>query len=484
LGRALDLGIDEQRFAEAVVSALLVADLDEVAVAGAKRGLAAWPQSVVLRVVLAQCSFAEGRLEDAIDVLPDALIGKDPSALAVRVRAKIGSGDLDGARRDLDSVENAALPELAVARSLLKLATGEAVAAPELPSVRADVALVQATAARLRGDAAKAVSILEPIVRGALGADRTSVRLELARAYRDSANYASARAAYADLMTLSNPAVRLEMAQMLLDDRDPKGAREHIEALLRDVGDKATAAMLIEAMRIRTLTGSAALAEKLAPKAAAAGAPPWLLQREDARIARRRGAFSKAAVALSKALDGSRSDIDTVLLACDVIADASPAFAAKVTKAVDERLAGMPDQFVALGKLAISRKDSAKAAEFFDKAAQRFKEKAASARRTAQVSFGAGALAVERGEWVMAKLKLSAAIELDPSLIDAYLYQAIALARTNAVKQAVSLLKTAAEYNPESIVVWQALAQRAAEVGDRKTAAAAAKQAQDLAKQN
>jgi tetratricopeptide (TPR) repeat protein len=480
LGRALDQGIDEQRFAEAVVSSMLAADLPDVAISGAKRGLVAWPQSVALRVVLAQSSFAEGRMDEAIDVLPDALIGKDPAAIAVRSRAKISIGDRDGAKRDLDQISAMASIELTVARSLLNLAFGTAVPQVGGDNPRPDRALVRAVAARMRKDAIKAVGILEPIARGAMGSERYTVRLELARSYRDAANYASARAAYADLSSLANPTVRLETAQLLLEDRDPKGAREHIEALLRDLGDKATGVQLIEAMRMRTLTGAAGLAEALAPRAAAAGAPPWMLQREAARIARRREEFAKATTAIGKALDGSGDDIDTILLASDLVGGAPAPFVTKVTKAVETRLLDVPDRFVAQGKLAIARDDRAKAAEFFDKAAQRFKESPASARRMAQVSFGAGALAAGRAEWVMAKLKLGAAIELDPSLIDAYLYQAAALARTNARKQAVALLKIASQFNPESLTVWEVLQRQATEAGDQQTAAEAAKRAQSV----
>lgn len=479
IGRALDLSVDEQRLAEASVEALLAADLPDVAVAGAKRGLAAWPQSMVMRTALAQGAFADGRMNEVIEALPDLLIGKDPMALTVRARAKISLGDLEGARKDLEVVAGATSPELTVARSLLKLASGETLpAAPASP--RPDFALVAATAARLRGEPAKAVALLEPLVRAPMGAERYTIRLELARAYRDVANYSSARAAYADLAALNNPTVRLEGAQLLLDDRDPKGAREHIEALLRDLGDKAPAAVLIEAMRIRTLTGAAAAAEQLADKAFKAGAPPWMLNREAARIARRRDDFSAAVAALNKALDGSKGDIDTILLACDLVDGAPEAFVAKVTKAVEERLVGLPDQLVAQGKLAVARDDRARAAELFTKAAQRFMEKPAAARRVAQASYSAGALAVSREDWVTAKLKLEAALELDPSLVDAYLYQSVALASSGALKQAIARLKVASEYSPESAQVWELLSNRATEAGDRKTAAEAAARAKEL----
>ena len=483
IGRSLDLDIDEQRLAEATVTALVAADLSDVAVAGAKRGLGFWPQSMVLRTALAQGSFADGRLSEVIEALPDALIGKDPLALAIRARARIAAGDLESARRDLDTATAATSPELTVARSLLKLASGEQLPAQPAGAAgptRPDLALVAATAARMRGEPAAAVALLEPLVRMPLGAERTTIRLELARAYRDVANYPGARAAYAELSAGKNPAVRLEAAQLLLEDRDPKGAREHIEALLRDVGDKVTGAALVEAMRIRTLTGGAVAAEALADKAFKAGAPPWMLQREAARIAIRRGDLAGALTAVTKALDGSKADIDTLYLACDLVEGAPEAFVAKVTKAVDERLTGLPDQLIAQGKLAIGRGDRDKATELFGKAAQEFMKKPASARRVAQASFGVGALAASRGDWVSAKLKLETALELDPSLVDAYLYQAEALASSGSLKQAITRLKVASEYNPEALVVWQLLESRASEAGDKKTAGDAAKRVAEL----
>lgn len=480
LTKALELDIDEQRVAEQAVRTVLAADLPEVALVAAKRGLAAWPDSISLRLSVALCAFAEGRLTDTLEALPDALIGRDPRAYALRARAKVAGGDVEGARRDLDAVAAAASPELDAARAVTKLAAGEQVTPAATIGHRPARALIEAMAARLSGDGAKAVAILEPVATGALGEERYSVRLELARAYRDAANYPRARVAYQELSATPNPQVRLETAQLLLNDRDPKGAREHIESLLRDIGDKATGLMLVEAMRIRTLTGAADQAEAIAAKAAAAGAPPWMLQREAARIARRREAFPEAVTALNKALDGSKGDLDTLLLACDLVDGAPEAFVAKVTKAVQERLAKQPEQLVAQGKLAIARRDTAKAEEYFAKASHAFMEHPASARRMAQASFGAGALAAGRRDWVMAKLKLATAIELDPSLIDAYLFQAETLAAGRGLAQAVALLRVASEYNPESAVVWQLLARRAEEAGDRKTAAEAAKRAAAL----
>ncbi|HRC58304.1 MAG TPA: tetratricopeptide repeat protein, partial [Kofleriaceae bacterium] len=445
----------------------------------AKRGLAAWPHSIALRVEAARVEVAQGHLTDAIEGLPDALIAKDPAAVAVRARARLLLDDVDGARRDLELVAAASSPDLRAARALLGAALGEAVEPPG-PSERPDLRIVEARLARQRGEPAKAVAALRPLLETSLGMERFPVRLELARAYRDSADYPGARSAYNELMSVPNPQLRLETAQLLLEDSDPKRAREHIEALLRDEGDRATGAMLVEAMRIRTLTGAPTQAESLAAKAAAAGAPPWMLQREAARIARQRDDLGTAAEALGKALDGSKADLDTLLMACDVIDSASPTLVAKLNKAVDERLADQPDLLVAQGKLALSRGDVAKASELFDKAAQRFKERPVSARRLAQVSFGAGALAVGRKEWVMARRKLEAAIEFDPSLLDAYTYLAVALARGGDLPRAVGLLKTAAELAPESVLVWQTLADYATNARDGKTAAEASKRAATL----
>ncbi len=73
----------------------------------------------------------------------------------------------------------------------------------------------------------------------------------------------------------------------------------------------------------------------------------------------------------------------------------------------------------------------------------------------------------------MARRKLEAAIELDPSLLDAYTYLAVALARVNEVPRAVALLRTATELAPDSALVWDTLADYATAARDAKTAAEA-----------
>lgn len=472
LALGLELGIDEQRVAESTLAALVEAELPEVVASAGKRALAAWPQSVGLRVERARSAFSSGRLAEAVELLPDALIAADPRALALRARARLLSDDLEGARRDLELAAKAQGPELDAARALMTLASGGKV--EEWPSSsRIDFTLVEAQRLRAGGAPDKAVAKLRGLLERPLGGERFAVLLELGRASREVADYAGARATYNELVASAEPQARLETAQLLLEDRDPKGARVHIEALLRDRGASATGAMLVEAMRIRTLTGAPSAAEELAAKATAAGAPPWMVQRELARIARRRDDLPAAAAALGKALDGSKADLDTLLMACDVVDAAEPALASKIAKAVDERLAGMPELLVGQGKLALARGDVAKATELFDKAAQRFKERPASPRRLAQVSFGAGALAVGRAEWVMARRKLEAAIELDPSLLDAYTYLSVALARVNEVPRAVALLRTATELAPESALVWDTLADYATAARDAKTVAEA-----------
>lgn len=476
LAAALELGIDEQRVAEATLAALVEVELPEVVSTAGKRALAAWPQSVALRVELARGAFSAGRLAEAVELLPDALISSDPRALALRARARLLSDDVDGARRDLELAAKAQGPELEAARALVTLASGGKL--DEWPSsARVDFALVEAQRLRAGGAADKAVLKLRGLLERPLGGERFAVLLELGRASRETADYAGARALYNELVASADPQARLETAQLLLEDRDPKGARVHIEALLRDRGAAATGAMLVEAMRIRTLTGATAAAQELAAKATTAGAAPWMVQRELARIARRRDDLPAAAAALGKALDGSKADLDTLLMACDVVEAAEPALASKIAKAVEERLVGTPELLVGQGKLALARGDVAKATELFDKAAQRFKERPASPRRLAQVSFGAGALAVGRAEWVMARRKLEAAIELDPSLIDAYTYLAVALARVNEVPRAVALLRTATELAPESALVWDTLADYATAARDAKTAAEAKRRA-------
>jgi tetratricopeptide (TPR) repeat protein len=489
---AAAIGLDDQRFAEDAIDTLyLIGDLGP-ARGAAETAMQTWPNARRARIALAEVMLAMGKPADALEILskqPEA--AALPLGQAVRADAKLATGDSDGARADYEGALKK-LPNLEraiVGRAWLDIADGNLDEAKKRVEARysdkgSSVALTTVYAAVLRrtGDRDKAKALLEKVVQGPPSADLARAQLELARVYRDLGDLRSARSAYGEASKDGNFEARFEAALVSLDDRDPAGAHQTLDALVKEAGDHPPPDLLLEAARARILdgdpTGGTTLldeAEKLP------GVARWKLQRERGRLALRRAAYADAVTALSHALDASGDDPDTFLLAADAAgADAAGTLADKIRKLVPERLKDKPEAKIVEGKLAIAANKLPDASTALKAAKEALLAEKATPRRLAQADYGLAYIAFANHNTADAATAFELVITEDPSLADAYLFAANI---ETDKKKAYELVQKATHYNPESAPAWLEVGKRAAQMRDKKMLADAIGRLQSIAPQ-
>ena len=509
LKAVVSIGIDEQRFAEEWIDTLYAVGSLNAARGAVDRALQEWPGSRRARIALAQILIANGRANEALDVLakPPDVTGL-PLGLAVRGLARDAAGDVEGARGDLDGALKK-LPNLEpalVGLAWIDLAANDADSAKKLiephvgqAGMSPAVATVWAAILRRSNDAAsrdKAKGILEKLTSGPQGPDVASAQLELARLYRDIGEFRSARSAYAEAIKGNSFDARLENAQLLIEERDPNGGRDALESLYKDAGEHPPANLVLELARARMLVGENELAKLAldgaddAAKSATGGKLPaiakwkWKLDRERGRLALRRGDFAGAAQALGRALEGCGGDSETFLLAADTATSddkQTTGLADKIKKLAPDRLKGQPELAIVNGKLALALagKEAEALAEFV-KAKDALDKGKASSRRLAQAHFGIAVAKYQLHDDAEAKLELEFVKELDPSLYTAYLYYASLDADKNR-RAAFELAKKAVQYNPDAASGWLLVGQLGGKLGDRKAVAEAIAKLQKIA---
>jgi len=481
---SLELGLNEQRFAEELIDTVYAIGELEVARKAATLAIEKWPASRRARTSLAQVWLALGKPAMALELFakgPDT--ASWPRGLTVRGLAKQATGDLDGARADYD----AALKKLPgfepalIARAWLDLASGDVDDARQLIEPKgnaktATTAMVAVYAAILRasGDPAardKAKAMLERVVGGPPSPDTARAQLELARIDRDLGDLREAGRVYAEASRGGNFEARLESGLLKIDDGDPTGGRETLEQLLKESADHPPAALLLETARARTLVGAhAGAAELLAAAEKAPGVVSWQLDRERGRLALRKNDTAGAAQALVRALEGCGSDPDTFILAADTVStDAKQAaLAQKLGALVPTRLKGRPEAEIIAGKLDLAagnRQDEAE--KVYNVARDALVKEKASPRRRAQAAYGLAAVAYFRQDDPTALTMLDLVIVQDPSIYPAYLFAA-EIARPKDPKKALGLAQQAAALNPDSLDAWQLIGTLAAQLGNRK----------------
>ena len=283
--------------------------------------------------------------------------------------------------------------------------------------------------------------------------------------YRDLGDVRAARPAFAAAQAAGNQEARLEYAQLLIEDRDPNGGREMIDALLADAGERPSPVLVLEGARARMLAGDHVGAAKLLELAdTMSGVVRWKLDRERGRLALRKSDFLVAAAALSRALEECGGDVETFLLAADVgIADAK--VAEKVKKLAPERLKKRPEAKIIEGKQLVAAEKYAEAEAAYKAAKDALKAEKAAPRRLAQADFGLALVAYNRQDMVNALLMLQLVIDEDPSLVDAYVFAADA---TKQPKQAFQLASKAVQFNPDYPHLWYLVGKNAHLIRDRR----------------
>jgi predicted Zn-dependent protease len=480
---SLGLNLNEQRFAEEFGDAAYALGELDTARKAAVRALESWPASRRARTTLAQVWLALRNPATALE-----LFTKAPDAAGwskgqtVRGLARLATGDVDGARADFDTVlkKNPGFEPALVARAWLDLASGDVDDARQRIEARfspagATTAMVAVYAAILRttGDPAgrdKAKALLERALAGPPSLDTPRAQLELARIDRDLGDVRGARAAYAEASRGGNFDARLETGLLQIEDHDPRGGRTTLEQLLKDSGDRAPAALLLEVARARMLMGDhAGAVELLTLTEKTGGAARWQLERERGRLALRRNDTAAAAQALASALEGCGADLDTFILAADTIStdDKQAALAQKLKALVPTRLKGRPEIQIIEGKLDLAAGKRDDAEKVYRAARDALAAEKASSRRIAQADFGRAAVAYEKEDDPTALSMLDLVIFEDPSIYPAYLFAA-EIWKVKNPKKALELAQQAAALNPDWLDAWKLIGPLAGQVNNRK----------------
>ncbi|MFT3691636.1 MAG: tetratricopeptide repeat protein [Kofleriaceae bacterium] len=484
------VGLDDQRFAEAVVDTLY--DIGQLGHAGnlAKDALKAYAKSTRLHLAIARVATAQGNGNDALAALKDIDgVEKNPVALAERGNAKLALGDIEGARKDLDAAQKLApkLEAALVGRAWVELVAGDADLAhgalKELDSKDSSPAVMTINAAIMRRDPNsrdKAKAMLEALAQTAPGPDVVRAQLELARVDRDMGDFTAAHKAYGEASKTGNFDARLESGLLLIEDRDPNGGRETLDALLKAAGDKPTANLVLETARARMLAGDhEGAATLLATADNLPNVQKWKLLRERGRLALRRSDFKSAIQDLGQALEGCGSDPETFLLAADAAtSDMQSGLTDKVKKLLDSRLKGVAELQIINGKLALGIGKFPEAEVAYKAARDQLKAEKGSPRRMAQTSYGLAVVAYQKQKDADAYQLLGEAIADDPSIYDAYLFKA-ELEKSKAA--AYDAAKTAVKYNGDYPRGWNVYGKKAAMNGDKAALAQAIERLKVLA---
>ena len=178
----------------------------------------------------------------------------------------------------------------------------------------------------------------------------------------------------------------------MIEDRDPNGGRETLDALLKEAGDHASAQLVLETARARMLAGDhAGAADLLATAENLPNVQKWKLQRERGRLHLRRNDTKAALTDLGSALEGCGNDPETFLLAADAAtSEEKSGLADKIKLLLPERLKGMAEAQIVNGKLLLATGKIAEAEAAYKAARDQLKSEKAAPRRIAQTNYGLG----------------------------------------------------------------------------------------------
>ena len=489
---AAQINLDDQRFAEEAIDTLYFTGDLVHARSSADNAMKVYPNSRRVRVSLAQVLLAQGRPNDAIDLLSkQAELLASPHALAIRGQAHLANGDPTSAATDFD----AALKKLPghepsiIGRAWLELAMGDVEAASKRIAERVNpkgsslsLTTVYAAILRRSPDTAnrdKAKELLEKIVAGPAGLDAARAQLELARIYRDTGKINEARAAFTEASKTGNIEARLESALLMIEDRAPAQGREAIDTLLREAGER-NPQLVIEGARARMLDGNHMGASQLLDLADKMSAVErWKLDRERGRLALRKSDFATASTFFLRALDTCGSDAETFLLAADVAsAMRTGPLVDKVKRLAPERLKGKPEAFIVDGKLLILAEKVAEAETAYRNAKEALRKEGASARRLAQADFGLALVAYGRANMGEAQRVFEVVRDEDPSIVDVYVFLAEIVKDR---KLASNYAEKATQLNPDYPYAWLLAGKFAARMGNKRTLADAIGRLQTIA---
>lgn len=495
IANAGNVGLDEQRFAEAAAETLYAVGLLPSSQRFAERALGAWPTSLRARSTLAQIAIAQGRAAAALDLVGKSKdLAATPKGLAVRGSAKLATGDLDGAKADFDAaLKRVPRLELAVVgRTWLDLRANELDEARKRieplykPGATSPaIAIAYARVLRATGDSAlrdKARGALEKLAAGGALIDSPLVQLEYGRVLRDLGDFKGARSAFQDAGRAGNSEARLEAALLQIEDREPAAGKQAIDELVKEAGDRVTPALLVEAARARMLAGDNAGAKAaIAQLEKLPGTIPWQLDRERGRYALRHADYPGAAQMLMRALETCGDDAETFLLAAEVASgDKQPKLVEKLQALTKARLKDRPEASIVTGKLAIAEGKNDVADAAYTAARAALEKEKATPRRQAQAEFGRAVVAYNKQDDMAAQDALNFAIALDPSIVAAYMFLSD-LIRERSPDKAFELAQKAVTFNPDDVSAWVMYGALAHRLKKRPQLAEAVTRVNDLA---
>jgi tetratricopeptide (TPR) repeat protein len=468
---------DDQRFAEQVVRALRRLGQYTQARAEAQRASEKWPASAGLRVALAEIQLAEGDGTAALDTL--AAGGgavTEPEGLTLRARAHLARGDLQAARKDLETALAAAAdyePAI-VARTWVDLRGGEGAQAlariePVYTARKLDPAVATAYAAALRqtGVRDKAREVLLEVTAGPEGPELAVAWLELGRLERDLGDYAAARKAYSKAIAGRGIEAKLEAALLYIDDADVAGGSQTLEALVKDAPSDGR--VLIEAARVRTLLGELAGARELLDRAAKLdSAPAGDLARERGRLAIKAAAFPEAIAAFQTAIEKNDVDFEAHLLLLDAISTLEDATkkATELLEPAKKRFGDKPERFLIMGKVALINQQLTQARAYFNNGMHELELKKAPRRRIAEAQFGLGWCAVATNDFATAVAFFDEGLRRDPTATDVWIALGDIASTQGKTRRALDRFQNAAKYNPEYADLQFKVGTAAAAVGE------------------
>ena len=505
LSAAAKVGVDDQRFAEEALDTVFRFNALDVAESNAERLVKAFPTSRRGRITQARILIARGKPADAITALnKNADAAALPRGLAARGQAKLSLGDLSGARADFEAAlkKSPTLEDALVGKAWVALAdndvkTAKAALEPGWNPNSASAAYSVAYASALRrssdtADRAKAKALLEKVIAGPNSAsltdagsaaapqtlgrsiDANRAHLELGRLQLELGDLAAAKTELQAAVAGGLGDARMELADMQIDERDPQGGHDTLEAALTAAADPVSPALLLAVARARALVGDtigATNALDLADKSPSVAR--WQLDRERGRLALRKGDLTAAAEALTRALDKSETDRETLLLAADAAGTdlkAQAALAERVRKIAGDRFKETAEEKIVLGKLALAEEKAKDAMDAYTTAATMLGTKASSAR-LAQAHFGLAVAAYFLSNESEMSKQIDATLKEDPTLYVAYLFAA--QLSDKQPKEAIKFAAKAVQYNPEYVDGWISfgqLAQRLKRKDDVKAA--------------
>jgi len=415
--------------------AAILVELGELAAARAQVDLAVKesPKSVVSRTLEARVEMASGDPAAALAALEKAGdLGPHPEALALRGRALLATGAVDKAAADLDAALSARAdqPAAILARAQVDLSRGDARTARRRiaplygdgSAAPVEVVAAYAAAQRLSGDrteARKAISAL--VARRPGDAGDWRIVLEQARLARAEGSFRPAADLYRKAIASVPRAVdpRMESAALALETGDLPGAHAQLESILKEGAQSAT--VLVEAARVRTLSGDHRGAGELLDRAGALPSPSWKVARERGRLLLRQRKSEPAVAELERARGLAPGDGETRLLLMEAYVLAkNRRGAGRELLELTKSFRGTPVLAVARGLEALTREKWRDAAQELARAHAALAERGESPRVLGQAAYWTARAFYLDHKVGRAADWLARAVAHDPSLADAH----------------------------------------------------------------